>query len=122
MTISSSLLNESNFTLFAAQNYTRSCLDPTEFYSDIFRFKYLKRLLRKYNDKQELQERLVLNHLIIIHNIFQCNAATSMCFFKMPETYWPALKTFLIYLNYLKPGEYPTVPCDVIVIKALQKI
>ena len=64
-------LTEKNFVLFAARNYINPrVLDPEEFEEDLTRFKYLKRLFSRYKDKQELQERLILNHLTVIHNVF----------------------------------------------------
>ena len=116
-------LNEKNFVLYAARNYTNPrCLDPEEFEEDLTRFKYLKRLFSRYKDKHELQERLILNHLTVIHNVFGIRAATEMCFFKIDHAVWPALKTFLLYLNLLHPDDYLLIPTDPIVIKSLQKL
>ena len=63
-------LNDSNFTLYAAANYTNTCYDTEEFYDDIKRFKYLKRLFSRYQDNDDLKERLILNHLITLYNVF----------------------------------------------------
>lgn len=93
-------IDESNFLLFAAQSYDNpQCMDDTEFFDDLKKFKYLKRLFNKYHESGELKERLVLNHLIVIYNLFG-NAATRMLFFKLQE-YLPILKPFLILLNRL---------------------
>ena len=116
-------LTDKNFTLYAAQNYTNPrCLDPEEFKEDLVRFKYLKRLFSRYNDKNQLQERLILNHLIIIHNVFGIRAANAMCFFKIDETLWPALKPFLIYLNVLATHDFDSVIPDLFVVKQLQNL
>ena len=116
-------LTEKNFTLFAAKNYINPrLLDPEEFDEDLTRFKYLKRLFSRYKDKQELQERLILNHLTVIHNVFSVHAATEMCFFKIDKCVWPALKTFLIYLNLLQEGDYTLIQTDLLVTKKLQKL
>lgn len=93
-------IDDSNFLLFAAQSYDNpQCMDDTEFFDDLKKFKYLKRLFNKYHESGELKERLVLNHLIVIYNLFG-NAATRMLFFKLQE-YLPILKPFLILLNRL---------------------
>lgn len=114
-------LNERNFTLYAARNYINPrVLDPEEFEEDIIRFKYLKRLFKRYKEKHELQERLILNHLTVIHNVFRKGVATEMCFFKTDPAMWPALKTFLLYLNLLPLNEYEMIPADLYVVKQLQ--
>jgi hypothetical protein len=114
-------LTEKNFTLFAARNYINPrVLDPEEFEEDLIRFKYLKRLFSRYKEKQELQERLILNHLTVIHNVFRLGAATEMCFFKIDPTLWPALKTFLLYLNLLPLEGYESIPTDLYVARQLQ--
>ena len=116
-------LNARNFTLYAAQHYTnKRCLDPKEFYEDLAHFKYIKKLLKRYDDDKELQERLILNHIIIAHNVFTLKAATAMCFFKVPTQQWPALKTFLLYLNYIYENTHINIPSDLYVAKKLQQI
>ena len=116
-------LNEKNFTLYAARNYINPrVLDPEEFEEDLIRFKYLKRLFSRYKEKRELQERLILNHLTVIHNVFGIGAATEMCFFKTDPLMWPALKTFLLYLNLLPLEGYQSIPTDLYVVKQLQKL
>lgn len=116
-------LTEKNFNLFAARNYINPrILDPEEFEEDLIRFKYLKRLFSRYKDKQELQERLILNHLTVIHNVFSREEATEMCFFKIDEMLWPALKTFLLYLNLIRPDEHAMIPTDLYVTKKLQHL
>ena len=76
--ISNSHLNASNFNLYAAQNYTNPrVLDVDEFYEDLYRFKYLKKLFTKYENGKEMQERLILNHLILIYNVFRIDVRRS---------------------------------------------
>ena len=94
-------LNESNFLLYAAANYTNTVYDTEEFYDDLKRFKYLKRLFSRYIEKGELKERLILNHIITLYNVFQPDAVTRMLFFKIEEEHWELLKTFLIFLQYM---------------------
>ena len=94
------LLDESNFVLYAAKHYDNpQCYDTEEFYDDLKRFKYLKRLFGKYIETGEIKERLVINHLIILYNVFG-PSATRMLFFKLQE-YYPALKPFLVLLGYM---------------------
>lgn len=95
-------LNEDNFILYAIKHYDNpNCKGMAEFLDDLKRFKYLKRLLRKYNVTKDLKERLVLNHIIIIYNLFGSEAATKMLFYKIEKKFWPQLKTFLVFLNYM---------------------
>ena len=95
-------IDESNFILFAAQSYDNpQCMDETEFFDDLKRFKYLKRLFNKYKENGELKERLVLNHLTILYNLFD-QGATRMLFFKL-RNYLDILIPFLVVL-----GRIPT--------------
>jgi len=93
-------IDESNFILFAAQSYDNpQCMDETEFFDDLKRFKYLKRLFNKYKENGELKERLVLNHLTILYNLFD-QGATRMLFFKL-RNYLDILIPFLVVLGRL---------------------
>jgi 5'(3')-deoxyribonucleotidase len=94
------ILTDSTFLLYAAKHYENAhCHDETEFEEDIKRFQYLRKLFLKYNQSGELKERLILNHLIIIYNVFG-PAATDMLFMKL-EDYHTFLKPFVVYLNYM---------------------
>lgn len=95
------VLNESNFILYAAANYINTVYDTEEFYDDLKTFKYLKRLFSRYIEKDELKERLILNHLITLYNVFNHEAATRMLFYKIDEKHWTILKTFLLFLSYM---------------------
>jgi hypothetical protein len=93
-------LDNNNFLLFAAKHYDNpQCHDTTEFYDDLKRFKYLKRLFVKYQDSGELRERLILNHLIILYNVFG-EAATRMLFLKL-EGHYQYLKPFIVMLGFM---------------------
>jgi len=95
-------LNDDNFFLYAASHYENvNCFDTNEFYEDLNRLKYLKRLFSRYYMKDELKERLILNHLITLYNVFDFRAITRILFFKVEEKHWPILKTFLIFLQYM---------------------
>lgn len=116
-------LNRDNFELFAAKHYDNPCcIDAQEFYEDIARFKYIIRLLRKYRDTGNLQERLILNHVICIYNVFETKAATRMMFYRIEPELWPQIKTFLIYLNYLPESNYQDIGIDVKIAKRLQDL
>ena len=94
-------LNDGNFLIYAAKCYDRPHILQSEFEDDIKRIKYVKRLLRKYRQTGEFKERLVLNHVIILSNVFGVEATTNMLFFKVDQEDYPLLKTILIYLNYM---------------------
>lgn len=94
-------LDETNFFLYAAKHYENPyCYDTLEFYDDLNRFKYLKRLFSRYEETGELKERLILNHIIIIYNTFGVEPATRMLFLKL-KGYYKYLKPFLVLLNYM---------------------
>ena len=94
-------INDESFLIYAAKNYDRPHILQSEFEDDLKRIKYVKRLLRKYKQTGELKERLVLNHIIILGNVFGVEATTNMLFFKVDPEDYPLLKTLLIYLNYM---------------------
>ena len=94
-------LNDGNFLIYAAKFYDRPHILQSEFEDDLKRIKYVKRLLRKYRQTCEFKERLVLNHVIILGNVFGVEATVNMLFFKVDEEDYPLLKTILIFLNYL---------------------
>ena len=116
-------LNDDNWMMFASKYYTNiQCTSLEEFYDDLQRFKYLKRLFKRYLNNDDLQERLILNHIIVLNNVFGIKEANKMLFFKIEESHWPLLKTFLVYLNYLPDNEYVDVPLDQNIIKVLRTI
>lgn len=115
-------LNEDNFLLYAMHHYdNQQCHSLNEFEEDLKRFLYLRKLLNRYKRDGELKERLILNHIIVIYNLFGENA-TEMLFFKVDEEYWPTLATFLVYLNRIPEERFATVELDQNIISALRKI
>jgi hypothetical protein len=93
-------LDNANFILYAAKHYNNpQCFDTEEFLDDLKRFKYLKRLFGKYQETGELRERLILNHITILYNVFG-DHATRMLFLKL-ESYSSCLKPFIVLLNYM---------------------
>lgn len=94
-------LTSDNFLLFAAKHYVSPHYIEQEFFNDLKRFKYIKRLMQKYSVAGELRERLILNHIILVYNVFETEACTRMLFLRINQKEYPILKTFLIYLNYM---------------------
>jgi hypothetical protein len=116
-------LTNRNFKLFAIRYYNNpECTEINEFAEDVSRFKYVKRLFTRYEACGDLQERLILNHLIIIYNVFGIEAANKMMWFKVEEQHYPVLKTFLLFLNYLKLNDKVEIPIDQTVAERLRKI
>ncbi|MEC8550119.1 MAG: hypothetical protein VXY93_06480 [Pseudomonadota bacterium] len=116
-------LNDENFTLFAIKHYNNpQCLSTEEFYEDIRRFRYLKRLLKRYYKNGELRERLILNHIIILSNLFGVSNAIRMLKFKIEMEYWPVIKTCLLYLGYVEEDFEINIPIDMEVAKILREL
>jgi hypothetical protein len=112
-----------NVVMYAIKNYDNpQCEGEKEFEDDLKRFKYIKRLLRRYYDTGVLKERLLLNHLIVLNNVFSMEAATTLLLYKIQPTYWPALKSFLIYLNSISDNELTKIEHDKNVLETLGKI
>ena len=108
-----STLTPENINMFAMKHYDNpTCVDEKEFLDDMKRFKYLKRLFRKYETSKgkELKTRLVINHIIILANVFGVDAATTLLFFKIERNHWPLLKTFLVFLSYMPENDLVDVP------------
>lgn len=94
-------LNDDNFLIYAAKHYDRPHILQSEFEDDLKHVRYVKKLLRKYRQTGEFKERLVLNHIIILSNVFGVEATVNILFFKVDKEDYPALKTFLLFLKYL---------------------
>jgi hypothetical protein len=121
-------LDDDNFILYAAKHYDNAqCHDTEEFLDDLKRFKYIKRLFGKYEESGELRERLILNHLIILYNVFG-NEATRLLFVKL-DGYLHYLKPFLVLLHRL-PDVVVTnttiytsdIPMESYIVEILRKI
>ena len=98
-------LTEENFVMYAMKHYDNpACRGMAEFEDDLKKFRYLKRLFRKYTAGKGLKERLIVNHIVVLYNLFGPEAATKMLFFKVEEKYWSQLKTFLVYLSIMPVG------------------
>ena len=108
-----STLTPENINMFAMKHYDNpSCVDEQEFLDDMKRFKYLKRLFRKYDTSKDLKMRLIINHIIVLANVFGIDAATTLLFFKIEKNHWSILKTFLIFLHYMPENDLIQVPIN----------
>lgn len=118
-------LNEDNFLLFAIKYYENpQAVTKEDFDKDLNHFKYIKRLLKRYKKTGQLKTHLLLNHFIILYNIFG-DATTPMLFFKIDKELWSSMKTFIIFLNRLP--EYPRcyihdIQIDLICLQSLYRI
>ena len=116
-------ITPANWIMFAMKNYDNPQADgEEEFYEDIKRFKYLKRLLKKYYDTGVLKERLILNHIIILSNVFGVEAASTLLLYKIDKEYWPTLKSFMKKLNMLYETDLQDVPMDTYVWSTLDNL
>jgi hypothetical protein len=113
-------LTEENFLIYAASSYTNSnCVSTEEFLEDMRRIHLIKKLFVRYKKTDEINERLVLNHLVTLYNVFSARQCTRMLFFQL-DGYWDILKPFLIALNYLPDriddidGLQPIITNDII--------
>ena len=116
-------LKDDNWIMYASKYYKNvQCTSVEEFYDDLQRFKYLKRLFKRYLNNDDLQERLILNHIIVLNNVFGIEETNEMLFYKIDKDQWHILKTFLVYLNFLSEDVYVEIPLDQEVIKVLRAI
>ena len=94
-------LNPQNWIIFAIKHYHNpQSVTYGDFEEDLKRFKYIKRLLRRYETTGELRKHLILNHIILLYNVFG-DAATPLLFYKIEVAYWPVIKSFMLFLNRL---------------------
>ena len=103
-------LNESNYLLFAIKFYDNpQAVTKDDFESDLKRIRYVKRLLKRYKNSGELKVHLILNHLIVLFNVFN-DATVPLLFYNLEEDLWPSIKSFLLFLNRIP--EYPKTLID----------
>ena len=111
------MITEENYMLFAMKVYENpQCKSMNEFHEDMNRIKYLKRLFKKYKSTGVLRERLILNHIIILYNVFGIQSATRILFARLDKELHPILKTFLVFLHMF-PDNIPetdlvSIPLD----------
>ena len=103
-------MNESNYLLFAIKFYDNpQAVTKDDFETDLKRIRYIKRLLKRYKNSGELKVHLILNHLIILFNVFN-DATVPLLFYNLEEELWPSIKSFLLFLNRIP--EYPKTLID----------
>jgi len=124
-------VTEENFLIYAIKHYDNpTCKGTSEFHDDLKRFRYIKRLLKKYKSEKDLKDRLLLNHIVVIINLFGPEASPKMLFFKIEKAFWPQLKTFLVFLNHMpdvitKGGvsiNESDIQVDPVIVSVLRKI
>lgn len=121
-------LTDDNFLVYAMHHYDNpQCHSVDEFEEDLKRFLYIKKLLSRYTNSDTLRERLILNHIIILYNLFG-DALTNMLFYKIDQRDWPILVTFLVYLGRMPETidhygiKLSDITLDSYVVEALRKI
>jgi hypothetical protein len=116
-------ITKDTWLLYAQQNYDNPTFaKEQEFLDDLKRFKYLKRLFRRYTLTSEIKVRLIVNHIVVLQNVFGVEAACVLLLYKIDEQYWPILKTVLIHLDYLYPHELNNVQVDENIKKLLEEM
>ena len=116
-------ITSDNVIMFAIKHYDNpQCEGEKEFHDDMKRFKYIKRLLRKHKDSDVLKERLLLNHVIVLSNLFGAEACVTLLLFKIQREYWSTLKSFLLFLNIIREDELKDVIESQEVLETLRKL
>ena len=116
-------LNDENYVLYAAKHYySPRCIDAEEFYDDLNRLVYIKRLVNRYNRGGDLAERLVLNHITILMNVFGHEAALRLMEYKIGLENWSVIKPFLVFINAIKNDQYTGIRMCEDVVKKLREI
>ena len=116
-------ITNDNVMMFAIKHYDNpQCEGEKEFHDDMKRFKYIKRLLRKYKETGVLKEHLLLNHIIILKNLFGPEACVTLLLFKIQREHWETLKSFLLFLNILRQDEISEVEENTEVLEILRKL
>ena len=114
-------ISTNNFVMYAIKHYDNpQCEGEKEFHDDMKRFKYIKRLFKKYSLSGQLKERLLLNHIIILRNLFGTEACVTLLLFKTQNEYLSVLKSFLIFLNMIREDELTDIESDSYVLEALR--
>ena len=117
------VLSEDTLLIYAAKHYhTPKFIDAEEFEEDLKRFKYIKRLLNRYIESGVLAERLILNHLIVVANVFGIEASLKILELKLDPKHWPCIKPFLIFLRHIRNDQYTNISMDKTIIDALRII
>ena len=106
-------ITKDTWLLYAQQNYDNPTFTKEqEFLDDLKRFKYLKRLFRRYTLTSEIKVRLIVNHIVVLQNVFGVEVAVTLLLYKVDKKYWPILKACLNYLEYLYSHELNDIDAD----------
>jgi hypothetical protein len=116
-------VTEDNYLIVAAKHYNNpQCSSTDEFYADLDRIKYIKRIINRYIETGDLSERLLLNHIIVFCNVFGIEIGVKMMAVKLEYKYWSVIKTILVFLKYIEATDLIGIDMDANVIKILRKI
>ncbi len=116
-------LTKENFELYASKHYSNKKWATTEeFKGDLARFKYISRLIKRYYRDDDLKERLILNHIIVLGNMFGPEPTANMVMMNTECPLKATVKTFLVYLNYLPEDAYVEVPLDSTIVNVLREL
>tara|TARA_B100000900_G_C20255615_1_gene583808 strand:+ start:54 stop:416 length:363 start_codon:yes stop_codon:yes gene_type:complete len=116
-------LTDDTLFLYAAKHYYNPQFsDVDEFFEDLKRFKYIKRLVNRYLDTDEFPHRLLLNHIIVIFNVFGIEASLKILELRLDEKHWPVIKPILLYLSYIRNDQYTGMEMDQTVVEFLRTI
>ena len=116
-------LTDDTLFLYAAKHYYNPQFsDVDEFFEDLKRFKYIKRLVNRYLDTDEFPHRLLLNHIIVIFNVFGIEASLKILELRLDDKHWPVIKPILLYLSYIRNDQYTGIEMDQTVVEFLRTI
>ena len=116
-------ITTNNFVMYAIKHYDNpQCEGEKEFHDDMKRFKYIKRLLKKYKMSGELKERLLINHIIILRNLFGNEACVTLLLCRTQKEYLNTLRSFLLFLNMIREDELTEISLDDNALEILRKI
>lgn len=116
-------LTDNTLLVYAAKHYYNpQFTDEEEFFEDLKRFKYVKRLVNRYLETGEFPHRLLLNHIIVIFNVFGIDPSLAILDLRLEEKHWPVIKPILLYLSYIRNDQYTGISMDPHVVEFLRKI
>ncbi len=116
-------VTEENYLIVAAKHYNNpQCSSTDEFYADLDRIKYIKRIINRYLETGELSERLLINHIVVFCNVFGIEIGVKMMAVKLDYKYWSVIKTFLVFLKYIEPKDLIGIDMDPKVINVLREM
>ena len=116
-------LTDDTLFLYAAKHYYNPQFsDVDEFFEDLKRFKYIKRLVNRYLETDEFPHRLLLNHIIVIFNVFGIEASLKILELRLDDKHWPVIKPILLYLSYIRNDQYTGIEMDQTVVEFLRTI